>query len=226
MSVRTSRGQYPPPEPGLEAFQASERALLERAEPAFLCSRIRGPPFVSVGIGVRDDGGLAARSRRQGVPIVRRHTGGTALLHLEGDLLWSVVLPRSDPRIARGFVHAYGLLGAPVVAFLRGLGIASSWEEPPGRSTTYCTLGARGRVLQVGGQVVGGAAQHATATALVHHGTVSWTVDRELLLELFGPELKAPSELLGGINTRVPPDAVPNLAALLEEELGRFVAAR
>lgn len=209
---------------GIDAYLAAELNLLARAAPGRLSAAIGSGPFVSVGVGVSRAAPFLARARGRGLPVVRRHTGGTALLHLPGDLLWCVVLPRTDPRIARGFVHAYELLGAPVVEFLRGLGVASSWEEPPGLSEEYCTLGRRGRVLKVGDRVVGGAAQHATGAAVLHHGTISWGTDRPLAVELFGTELGSAFELLDGIGPKVPGSTPLELTDRLDAALDRFVA--
>ncbi len=47
-------------------------------------------------------------------------------------------------------------------------------------------MSARGEVLTGEGRVIGGASQHATSRALLHHGIVASRIDRSLLETLFG----------------------------------------
>ncbi len=154
---------------------------------------------VSVGVGVRGPAPYLLRARRIGLAVVRRTSGGTAVVHAPGDLAWSVVVPRRDPRAGPDFVRAYGRLGAGVVRFLARRGLRASWEPSPGVSAEYCLLGSRGHVLAVGDRILGGAAQHATATSLLHHGIVPLEVDRTLIARLFGWDSPGPADRLTGL---------------------------
>ncbi len=179
---------------------------------------------VSVGVGVPWPPPYSARAEREGLPLVRRRTGGTALVHLEGDLLWSIVLPRADVRVGRDFARAYDRLGTGVVSFLGDLGLRASWTPAPGLAPAYCTLSARGQVLCVGAKIVGGAAQHATAQALLHQGTVSVGVDRGTIERVFALSSSETTERLGSLHDLGVGEASGALAARLErslrEELG------
>jgi lipoate-protein ligase A len=178
---------------------------------------------LSIGIGERADGTVARAARRAGLPLVQRGSGGSGLLHLPGDLLWSIVLPRSSALVGRDFVHAYERLGSGVVDGLRALGLTARWSPPFDRSERYCLLGPRGRVLTVGGRAIGGAAQHLTRTALLHHGVVNRGLDRDRLGELFG----LPPELLDQTVTSLEAEGVAEapeaLARRLLDALGRAV---
>jgi lipoate-protein ligase A len=107
------------------------------------------------------------------------------VLHAPGDLSWTLVLPRRDPRVGRSYVTNYPRLGAGVVRFLRTAGIRARWVPSSGNSSSYCFLGPRGYVLTVGDRVLGGAAQHLTRSALLHHGIVPRTLDRALIERIF-----------------------------------------
>jgi lipoate-protein ligase A len=174
---------------------------------------------LSVGVGVPVDTDWVERTRRRGIPIVRRSTGGTGVLHEAGDLVWSIVLPRGDARVGRDYSHAYSRFGAGATGFLAGLGLDAGWTAPPAVSDSCCTLGARGCVLSVGDRVVGGAAQHLTRTALLHHGTISVTVDRDLLRELFDLVAPADADRLAGIREFEIDLSGPELAARLAAAL-------
>lgn len=141
---------------------------------------------VSYGAGVVREESYLKRATAAGLPTVRRTTGGSGLLHGPGDLAWSVVLPRSDPRVGNDYVHAYPRLGAGVVDFLTDRGAAARWADPPGSNPEYCLLSARGSVLVAQDKVLGGAAQHLAHGALLHHGIVPLELDRPLLRQLFG----------------------------------------
>jgi len=142
---------------------------------------------VSYGVGVHPDSSFLGRSAKDGVPTVRRTTGGSGLLHAPGDLAWSIVLPRTDPRVGRDFVRAYPRLGEGVVRFLAERGVPSKWSDPPGTDPEYCLLSARGLVLKHDDRILGGAAQHLAGRALLHHGILPLEpLDRPLMRRLFG----------------------------------------
>jgi lipoate-protein ligase A len=141
---------------------------------------------VSVGVAVRAEAAYVRASRAAGVPVLKRTTGGSGVLHLPGDLVWSVVLPRRDPRVGRDFARAYGRLGRGATRFLASLGLEARWAPAPGLDAGYCVLSERGEVLTVGGRILGGAAQHATGAALLHQGMIARRVERDRLDRLFG----------------------------------------
>ncbi len=209
----------------LAEFFQRELAALDRGRPQALIALVDEPRVVSVGVGVPEQCGYLARARDAGIAVLRRHTGGTGLLHVRGDIVWSLVLPRADLRAGRDFVRAYRRLGGPVTACLGAFGVTAAWAAPPAISDEYCTLGSRGEVLASGSAILGGAAQHATAGALLHHGTVSWTVDRPLTDRLFGWVSTSPSGRLHGLRELGVPLGPEALAARLEAELRSYVTA-
>jgi lipoate-protein ligase A len=185
------------PRAALENTLRAQEALLRVGVPAVHVAGVRDAA-VSYGAGVSEDAPYLARARVRGTPAIRRSSGGTGVLHLPGDLAWAVVLPRSDPRVGRDFVHAYARLGAGWVDLLARYGVEAEWTPAPGLSDEYCPLGRRGSVLSVQGRVVGAAAQHLSGGALLHQGTVSLAVDRALTRELFPSlEERATNRLAG-----------------------------
>ena len=164
--------------------------ILRRAVPAVRVA-VLTDRAVSFGVGVHGDASYLLRAATAGIPTVRRTTGGTGLLHAPGDLAWSVVLPRSDPRVGPDYVHAYARLGAGVVRFLADRGATLAWTDPPGSDPDYCLLSARGSVLSLETKVLGGAAQHLAGGALLHHGILPLELDRPLLRTLFGLPTKS-----------------------------------
>jgi lipoate-protein ligase A len=162
----------------------ADNALLRSGKRAFRVA-VLSDHAISVGVGVRPDADYLERARAVGWTVVRRTSGGTAVVHAPGDLVWTLVLPRRDRLIGRDFVRAYDRLGRAVVEFLAARGLGAAWEPAPALSDAYCLLGSRGLVLGVDGRVLGGTAQHASGGALLHHGILPRTLDRPAIERVF-----------------------------------------
>jgi lipoate-protein ligase A len=180
---------------------------------------------VSVGVGLGRSSDAVLRARDRGLNVVRRGSGGTAVLHDVGDLAWTVILPRGDPIVGREYARQYDRLGAGAVRFLEAHDVAGAWVPPPGLSPDYCLLGSRGQVLASGDRILGGAAQHVTGSALLHHGILPRSLDRPVLSRAFdltganGLDRLTSLEELG--LTDAPEVLAPELARALSDELAR-----
>jgi lipoate-protein ligase A len=174
---------------------------------------------VSYGVGVRSDAPYLGRARAAGVAVARRSSGGSGVLHGPGDLAWSVVLPRRDPRVGRDFVHGYGRFGAGAVRFLERFEIPAHWAPAPGVSEGFCVLSRRGRVLSADGRVLGGAAQHVTRDALLHQGMIPLSVDRGRVSDLFELAPSLVAERLVGLEDLGIVTSSKELAARLAVDL-------
>lgn len=196
---------------------AQERLLRTAARAVRVA--VAGSSAVSYGVAELEDAPYLARARAEGIATVARTTGGSGVLHLAGDLIWALVLPRDDPRVGRDYTKAYVRLGAGVVRGLTSVGLVASWRPAPGLVETYCPLSSRGEVLVVEGAIVGGAAQHLTGRALLHHGFVAHRVDRATVDRLFELPSPGPSARLGGL-AEVDPALTPErLAEALQDGL-------
>lgn len=214
-------GQLPQPELLDGAgHQDRDLELLRAAAPAVRCGVVTDL-HLSLGVAQPETAPCAVRARELGIPVHRRSSGGAAVLGRPGDLVWAWVLPRDNPAVGRDYVSAYGRLGSAATGFLRSLGATDAvWQAPAGLSEELCLISARGRVLAAGGRAVGGAAQHRTARALLHHGILVREVDSALLGELFRiPPAVLAGQLSGLIEWA--PEVTPRELAL---GLGRHLA--
>ncbi len=178
---------------------------------------------VSLGVSQSSETTVARRARALGLPVVHRSSGGSGLLHEEGDLVWSIVLPREDPRVGRDFSTAYGRLGAAVTASLRSQGLPADWTTAPGVAPSYCLLSPRGQVLSVRGRAIGGAAQHLTRRALLHHGTVNVSLDRDRIASLFDVPISLSQRYLTCLMDETPRVVGADLARSLADHLASWL---
>lgn len=106
--------------------EAISRAVSAGEQPPTLRLYGWAPPAISLGYSQRTDSVNEARCMEDGVELVRRPTGGLAILHRD-ELTYSVSLPITHPlaegdvmtsyrRIAEALMHALRLLGVPEVA--------------------------------------------------------------------------------------------------------------
>jgi len=108
---------------------------------------------------------------RLGVDVVRRPTGGRALLH-GGDLTYAVAMPR--PEGAAGSTDAvYCRIASALVAGLAAVGVDAAIARYGGRpSGPVCFTSMQGADLRVGERKVCGSAQVRRGGALLQHGSI------------------------------------------------------
>jgi lipoate-protein ligase A len=168
--------------PSLEENLALDEALLLRAEeggPEVL--RVWQWPTLAVVLGaggVLEDDVHEAPCRADGVPILRRSSGGGTVLLGPGCLLYSVVLPFArDPTLQQLF-PSYGYILGRVLEAVRRLGAEADLQ---GASD-----------LALGDRKVGGSAQQRKRDHLLHHGTLLYAFDAALIGRYLKPPPRQP----------------------------------
>ena len=134
-------------------------------------------PTVSVGYMQEPEALLDLDAcRSAGVDVVRRPTGGRAVLHWE-EITYAVVASARDPRFGNGVAGAYEVIGACLAAALSRLGIETQLSRPerdPGRLRLRqpCFASAGRAELLAAGRKLVGSAQRRTAGAFLQHGSL------------------------------------------------------
>jgi len=134
------------------------------------------PACLSLGhaqpFGVVDTAALAAL----GWDVVRRPTGGRALLHVD-ELTYAVIAPGSLPDLAGGILPSYRRLSLGLVAALRRLGVEA--DAPVGaspgdgdRSNPVCFEVPSAYEITVGGKKLIGSAQLRRRNMVLQHGSL------------------------------------------------------
>ncbi len=128
------------------------------------------PPALSLGRFQPDDDVDHAACRARGVEVVRRPTGGRALLH-GGDLTYSVALRK--PSGSAGAVDAiYAALACGLIAGLHRLGVTAAVARHDGPAGPVCFASQQGADLRVGERKLCGSAQVHHEGAVLQHGSI------------------------------------------------------
>ena len=185
----------------LAADPASLHSLLLPAPPVERLVRVceATSPALVIGSTQPDPGD-------RGVPVVRRRSGGGAVLVEPGDVVWvDVVVPAGDPLWDDDVGRAFWWLGdawatalGPGHAVHRGALVASPW------SLVVCFAGVGpGEVLDARGRKVVGIAQRRTRHLALFQSAalLAWRPER------LGPLVDVPAEELRDVAAPAPSDA-------------------
>jgi lipoyl(octanoyl) transferase len=146
-------------------------------------------PTASFGLLQRVRGGpMATACGRLDIPMVRRPTGGRAVLHA-AELTYSLALPAANP-LARGpLQRSYTAIAGGLLDGLRRLGIQATHGDPAERRSmpgaTACFQTRTLPAILVGGRKLLGSAQRRWSWGLLQHGSLLLGFDLELHRALF-----------------------------------------
>ena len=114
--------------------------------------------------------------RWRGIPMVRRSTGGGAILH-DREITYALAVPRSHP-LGRGGVDLYRAVHAAIAGLLENAGVVARRRgtvdpaaDPSGRPL-LCFADRDPEDLVVAGHKVVGSAQRRRSGAVLQHGSV------------------------------------------------------
>ncbi|MBT3515920.1 MAG: lipoate--protein ligase family protein [Nitrospina sp.] len=130
--------------------------------------------------------------RKLGIQIVRRPTGGRALLH-QHEVTYSFTAPIPHPNFPSSLFGAYKTVAEALVEGLKGIGVkdpilASGRKTDKGRDPFHspsCLSSSNHFEIEVQGAKLVGSAQRRTKRAFLQHGSIILDLDRNLLNSLF-----------------------------------------
>ena len=197
---------------------AMDEALLRDAGSSHALPVLRfytwSPPAVSLGRFQDAERAVNAEAcRRRGIDIVRRITGGRAVLHKD-ELTYSIAAPVSNGLFPNDVLGTYKVIAAGLVAGLRCLGIPADMavrhEQQPGmvkskQHEPACFASPSWYEIVVRGRKIVGSAQRRVNGAFLQHGSI---------LIGYDPDIEA--DVIHGKGSK---DAVTSINA----ELGREV---
>lgn len=167
---------------------AVDESLLEHAAMSPPTLRLYGWRCTTLSLGYRQrDPRWADRCARLGVDVVRRVTGGGAVLHA-GDLTYAVVAGNATPGLPADLDGSYEWIRSVLVEALRSLGLDArpSRGTPGAQLLNACFAGATGTEIELGGAKLVGSAQRRTPWGLLQHGSIRLSEDGGLHAALLG----------------------------------------
>ena len=221
-----------PPATGAENMERDRLLLNELvvgARPATLRFYSWKPACISLGLGQQEDILDMHAVRAAGLDVVRRPTGGQALLH-DDELTYSVVASQQDPVVGGTLMQSYHAISEALLAGLAQLGIdgvgAPCEPRPASGLTPVCFASASAEEVLVDGRKLLASAQWRSRGAFLQHGSLLLT-DRQPELPRYlcdgaarqiKPMSVSLSELIGEIPSR--DELIAMLSAGFERALG------
>jgi len=175
-------------------------------------------PVVVLGYAQKPEEADLEWCRAQGVPVLRRLTGGTGVIH-RGDLGIGLTLPMQHPW-AKGILGLYGRFLDVLGPALRSLGSEVSRLADPARASRVrspiCFLDQLSDTLVVDGKKVVGCAQTRRSGAVLIHAAILLGLDAELYARVFGV---AADEVRSGLGPALPSADWRQVGDAIVEEL-------
>ncbi len=176
------------------------------------------PPAVSLGRNQAVAGIDLGRCVARGYDVVRRPTGGRAILHTD-EMTYSIVAAPDHPLMQGYVLDSYLRISHGLVAGLRRLGIDA--EEAPGTNragpdvSAACFEVPSAYEIVAGGRKILGSAQARRAASVLQHGSLPLVGDLTRVVDCLAFDDEAEREALRA--------SLQGHAATVEELLGRVV---
>jgi len=125
--------------------------------------------------------------KKHGCHMVRRLTGGSAVLH-DNELTYSIVVSESHPKIPKSINQAYFTLAQGILQGYRYLDIEADFslpEQPNRERSAVCFETPANYEMIVDGKKLTGNAQTRKNGVLLQHGSIPFSFDPDMLFDLF-----------------------------------------
>ena len=143
------------------------------------------PACVSLGRNQKSDFLDGNFLKENNIQVVRRLTGGRALLH-DNEITYSFVCPASNLKNGENVVGSYKEISQIFIDKFRELGIVLGFGGKPARGHfDYCMLVSTGADLCFNGKKLIGSAQFRKEGYILQHGSILYDYDKELLEKIF-----------------------------------------
>lgn len=150
------------------------------------------PPAVSLGYFQKAENAVDLEAcRKRGVDVVRRLSGGRAVLHHK-ELTYSIICREGTPPLGSSVLETYKTISECLIITLRGLGLDVQWIASREKhtaaqekdKTASCFSSPSWYEITVEGKKICGSAQKRGDGALLQHGSLLIDYDPELLAEV------------------------------------------
>ena len=171
---------------------AADQVLLQqfqRGDPPTLRLYTWNPATLSIGKSQKLAQIDTAWCQKHGIAIVRRVTGGQAVLHGQ-DITYSLIGDAHSARFSGGILKIYQTLSQGFFHFFQALGLAPQLQphtrhERLAQASQVCFAAPSAFEILIAGKKIIGSAQRQTAKAFLQHGTIPLMDQTETLSCIF-----------------------------------------
>jgi lipoyl(octanoyl) transferase len=180
---------------------AMDEAILEMHAAIGGLSTLRfytwSPPALSLGYGQPIAADIDfTRCRELGIDVVRRPTGGRAVLH-DHEVTYSVVISADDPRVTSGVLASYLTMSQALIRGLSYLGITAELLPlrrgaplPCADASPICFAMPSTYEVAVAGRKIIGSAQRRAHDVIMQHGSIPISHDLDNMRSVFRSSLR------------------------------------
>lgn len=145
------------------------------------------PACVSLGRNQSEDFLDIDFLKLKNIDVVRRLTGGRALLH-DREITYSYICPASVLKQGEGVVSSYKEISQILIEGFDRLGIKLEFptDKRPNTKFDYCMSISTGADLCYEGKKIVGSAQFRKEGYILQHGSILFDYDRDLIEKIFG----------------------------------------
>jgi lipoate-protein ligase A len=180
---------------------AIDIALLEKALESAPVLRLYGfsPPCVSIGLNQKIDPSMYERTREKGFDIVRRPSGGRAVLH-HMDLTYAFIASEKNSGdhgiLEHSVSNAYKqiCLGLQEAFYILGVRTELGSAQAAYRHLADCFLATTNADLHHNGKKLAGSAQLRRHNCVLQHGSIPLALEQDAMAELLGERQAAKAE--------------------------------
>lgn len=153
------------------------------------------PWTLSLGFHQKIDNSLLQRAEQADIPVVRRDTGGRAVLHAE-ELTYSFILPVTDPLAEAGLLPLYHNINCALLKGFTALGVAGTQASEPtnlrqhyrSAASDICFSSSVQSEIVFGGRKLVGSAQRRFSRTVLQHGSILLGQAHERIVDLLFEE--------------------------------------
>ena len=209
------------PQPGAinMAVDSAILAGVEREEsPPTLRLYSWDPPCLSLGYSQPISDVATDRLEERGWDLVRRPTGGRAILHTD-ELTYSVIGPKNDPRLQGSLIDSDRNISRALFDMLSRLGLpveVHQGKNPEAHHQPVCFENPSDFEITVNGKKIIGSAQSRKKISLLQHGSLPLTGDLTRITQVLSYPTPGERARAGAV--------LLNKAAVVDSILGRTVS--
>lgn len=177
------------PQPG-DMNMGLDEAILEAVESGLVRPTLRlyswCPPCLSLGYNQPYQDIDLDRLNARGWGLVRRSTGGRAILHTD-ELTYAVIGPKTDPRLAGDLMSSYRRISRALYQALLNLGLSveiHAGKNPHAHQEPVCFDNPSDFEITANGKKIIGSAQARKKAGILQHGSLPLTGDLTRITEV------------------------------------------